>query len=353
MFRSGGLALMRRAVLQQRQQRPIITSLANRTFSSTSTSAPIITASNIVENSAPTPTAAAVDVITDVVMKTDPPASSLNLMYPSDTVIWIIQNIHEYTGLPWWAAIMLNTFIIRGALLPLIRQQQWAAFRMVQAQPDLQAVSELIKNDPRMTPDEKAARMRAVFTKHQVTPFSMFKVALVQFPIFISCFIGLKQMAETHPTLATGGLFWFTDLTAPDTTYILPAAMTVLNIGILRLGDGQPQHEQMKIVKNVFSGAMLLFFPFVMSFPTLFFMHWGTMSTLSLAQSLVMRNNAARSVLGLPPKSTHIPKPLWGGDDSPFPFPQPQQVPVPLAQAVAPSSSSMRPKSRSRRSRQS
>lgn len=289
------------------------------------------------------------DAVVAAATLADPPLSALNFMYPSDAVVGVIQSIHEYTGVPWWAAVMLNTFIIRGALLPLIRQQQWAAYRMVQAQPDIAKVSEQIKSDPRMTPDEKALRMRSVFQKHQITPFSMFKVALVQFPVFISCFVGLKQMAETHHTLATGGLFWFTDLTVPDTTYVLPAAMTVLNIGILRLGDGQPQHAQMKIVKNVFSGAMLLFFPFVMSFPTLFFMHWGTMSALSLTQSAVLRSDRARVALGLPPKLTHTPKPLWG-EDSALPFPKSLEPPTTLAQASA-AAAAAPPRSRARRNR--
>ncbi len=44
-----------------------------------------------------------------------------------------------------------------------------------------------------------------------------------QMPIFISVFVGLRQMANLPvETMATGGLFWFTDLTIPDPTWVLP-----------------------------------------------------------------------------------------------------------------------------------
>lgn len=42
-------------------------------------------------------------------------------------------------------------------------------------------------------------------------------------PLFISFFIGLRQMANCPvASMQHGGLFWFTDLTLPDQFFILP-----------------------------------------------------------------------------------------------------------------------------------
>lgn len=42
-------------------------------------------------------------------------------------------------------------------------------------------------------------------------------------PVFISFFVGLRQMANVPvESLREGGLFWFTDLTVPDQFFALP-----------------------------------------------------------------------------------------------------------------------------------
>lgn len=42
-------------------------------------------------------------------------------------------------------------------------------------------------------------------------------------PFFLSFFFGLRGMAELPvESLRTGGILWFSDLTIPDPTYILP-----------------------------------------------------------------------------------------------------------------------------------
>ena len=44
-----------------------------------------------------------------------------------------------------------------------------------------------------------------------------------QLPIFLSVFMGLRQMANLPvESMTSAGLFWFTDLTSPDPFYALP-----------------------------------------------------------------------------------------------------------------------------------
>jgi len=53
-------------------------------------------------------------------------------------------------------------------------------------------------------------------------------------PIFLSVFIGLRQMANLPvESMKTGGTAWFTDLTVPDPYYLLPlVTMTMLYASI-------------------------------------------------------------------------------------------------------------------------
>jgi membrane protein insertase Oxa1/YidC/SpoIIIJ len=49
---------------------------------------------------------------------------------------------------------------------------------------------------------------------------------LVQAPIFISFFFGIRKMAELPVgSMKAGGALWFTDLTIPDPLYILPVTL--------------------------------------------------------------------------------------------------------------------------------
>lgn len=57
-----------------------------------------------------------------------------------------------------------------------------------------------------------------------------------QAPVFISFFIALRKMAYLPvPSLQTGGLLWFPDLTAADPFYILPLAVTGTMVLILEV----------------------------------------------------------------------------------------------------------------------
>lgn len=50
-----------------------------------------------------------------------------------------------------------------------------------------------------------------------------FLLCFQKMPVFLSVFIGLRQMANLPvDSMKTGGLYWFTDLTLPDPFYALP-----------------------------------------------------------------------------------------------------------------------------------
>lgn len=47
-------------------------------------------------------------------------------------------------------------------------------------------------------------------------------------PIFVSFFMGLRQMANVPvESMRTGGLFWFQDLTVPDQFFAMPIITSI------------------------------------------------------------------------------------------------------------------------------
>ncbi|KAG7999437.1 Mitochondrial inner membrane protein OXA1L [Nibea albiflora] len=95
--------------------------------------------------------------------------------------------------------------------------------------------------------------------KHDVNPLRGFLVPVVQAPVFISFFVALRKMAYLPvPSLQTGGVLWFTDLTAADPFYILPLAVTGTMFFILELGaESGIDNPNLRAMKTV-SGSCLL-----------------------------------------------------------------------------------------------
>ena len=71
-------------------------------------------------------------------------------------------------------------------------------------------------------------KLQDLWKTHNCHPMKSLVMPLVQAPVFISFFIGLRRMTELPiPTMSDGGILWFTDLTSPDPYYILPALSTI------------------------------------------------------------------------------------------------------------------------------
>lgn len=70
-------------------------------------------------------------------------------------------------------------------------------------------------------------KVMQVFKDHNVSPLSAFW-GLAQIPVFVSCFFGIKKMAELPvPGFSTGGVAWISDLTLADPYCILPVLSSV------------------------------------------------------------------------------------------------------------------------------
>lgn len=61
---------------------------------------------------------------------------------------------------------------------------------------------------------------------------------LVQAPIFMSFFMGLRGMANVPvESMKEQGLFWFTDLTLPDQFYLLPIITSLTLLATIEVNE--------------------------------------------------------------------------------------------------------------------
>lgn len=164
------------------------------------------------------------------------------------------------TGLEWWLAICATTIGVRACLTPLTIWHMKNTVTMANLKPATDAINVRIQTSGLSIETAKAeqtAQLNALFKKHDTHPFYAFVMPIVQVmsevdyhylqirncpwkvrdcksdskpwrcfyyqaPLLISLFFGLKNLGDYFPAAATGGAYWFTDLTIPDESMALP-----------------------------------------------------------------------------------------------------------------------------------
>ena len=133
--------------------------------------------------------------------------------WPPDLALRLVDAVHSGSELPWWSAIAASALLCRTLLLPLALYGTRLGARMQELK---QPVAELQARHAGGAAGEAAAaaELQALYQAHGVSPMRMLALPLVQLPVFLSCFVGLKRLTEAFPAAHEGGAFWFTDLGA-------------------------------------------------------------------------------------------------------------------------------------------
>uniref|UniRef100_A0A8I3RRW5 OXA1L mitochondrial inner membrane protein n=2 Tax=Canis lupus familiaris TaxID=9615 RepID=A0A8I3RRW5_CANLF len=233
----------------------------------------------------------------------------------SYTPVGLIQNLLEFMhvnlGLPWWGAIAACTVLARCLVFPLIVKGQREAAKIHNHLPEIQKFSTRIR-EAKLAGDQAefykaSSEMTFYQKKHDVKLFRPLILPLTQAPIFISFFIALREMANLPvPSLQTGGLLWFQDLTLSDPTYILPLVVTATMWGVLELGaETGMQSSDLQWMRNLIRVMPLAVLPITIHFPTAVFMYWLSSNMFSLGQVACLRIPAVRTILKIPQRVVH------------------------------------------------
>lgn len=134
---------------------------------------------------------------------------------------------HSTFGLPWWASIVLTTFALRTLISPLIVRAHKNTLRMKELQPQLQefktSISIAKASGDSALFNSEVAKLMAFYRKEKIGAFKSLAGALVTAPIFMSFFLALRDMTAVGvPSMKTGGVLWFQDLSLPDPFVALP-----------------------------------------------------------------------------------------------------------------------------------
>lgn len=231
-------------------------------------------------------------------------------MWPPDLVLRAIEALHSTSDLPWWLAIGVSTALVRSALLPLTLSGSRQQARMQRLRTELAPLHARLQANGRTDAQATADQMDALYTRHGVSPYRMLLLPLLQLPIFMSFFVGLRRLADAFPDAHEGGAFWFIDLGARDETLWLPVASGLSALALVRLsvpgatmGMTLAEAQQAELMRKVLSGVALVSLPVACTMPVSVLVFWITNNVYSLCYSGLLTFPSTREALGLPPRA--------------------------------------------------
>nr|XP_017535861.2 cytochrome c oxidase assembly protein COX18, mitochondrial isoform X1 [Manis javanica] len=235
---------------------------------------------------------------------------------------------HTVTGLPWWGSILLTTVALRGAVtLPLAAYQHYILAKVENLQPEIKNMSRHLNQEVAIRADQlgwskKVARLTylknmrrlvsELYVRDNCHPFKATVLVWIQLPMWIFMSVALRNFSTgtTHSEagfsvqeqLATDGVLWFPDLTALDSTWILPVSVGVINlliVEIFALQKNGMSHFQTYITYFV-RAVCVLMIPIAATVPSSIVLYWLCSSFMGLSQNLLLCSPRFRQLCRIP-----------------------------------------------------
>jgi len=135
--------------------------------------------------------------------------------------------IHGWVRDYGWSIILL-TACVKGVLWPLQNKANASMRRMSALAPKMQELKEKHKDDPTRMNQE----VMKLYKEHGVNPVGGCLPMMIQIPIFFGLFSMLGQAAE----LRNATFLWVSDLSQPDTLFIIPGMGWIPILGLPGVG---------------------------------------------------------------------------------------------------------------------
>lgn len=164
---------------------------------------------------------------------------------PTATIEWLLEHVHIWMGIPWWASIVVTAVAVRTSLFPFFAQTSDVTARQ-------QALSEITTplnnkmRDARIAGDTDRmmmarAELQQIYKTAGINPLKAFAAPLAQGVMGYCTWKLLRATAALPvPGFETGGFAWVTDLTVADPFYILPVAFGALIHLVARVSSKLP-----------------------------------------------------------------------------------------------------------------
>lgn len=205
-------------------------------------------------------------------------------------VLLFFHNPEGPIGAPWWLAIAMLTIVVRSIMFPLTVRQ----VRSMRAMQDLKPEMDRVRSQYQGNPQKQREEMAKVYQDKGVNPLGGCLPILVQMPIFIGIFYVIRLFGGTpgdtaprYESFRDGGILWFQNLSAADTTYLLPIISAVTMLAATEITSKNVDPQQRWLMRLLPVG----FTVFLLSFPAGLFVYWITSNLVTLVQNYIIYNH--------------------------------------------------------------
>ncbi|KAM5272122.1 cytochrome c oxidase assembly protein COX18, mitochondrial [Ctenodactylus gundi] len=150
-----------------------------------------------------------------------------------------------------------------------------------------------------------------LYVRDNCHPFKATVLIWTQLPMWIFMSVALRNFStgatrsegvSIREQLATGGALWFPDLTALDSTWILPISVGVINLLIVEIFALQRiEMSRFQTYVTYFVRAVsVLMVPVAATVPSSLVLYWLCSSLMGLSQNLLLRSPGFRRLCRIP-----------------------------------------------------
>jgi YidC/Oxa1 family membrane protein insertase len=212
-----------------------------------------------------------------------------NVLQPLiDVANSIITFLHDDVGFVYGTAIVVLTFIVRAAILPLSLRQIRSMREMSAIQPLLKEIQEKYKDDRQRMQREQMQ----LFQEHGVNPLASCFPLLLQLPVFITLFYLLRSTEFQDEVRAAGDESWLfiNDITEKATgssliILLILYIVTSVIAGLIMTG-GRSASAQQRLITM---GLPIIFTPIMIGFPAGLLVYWIATNVWTMGQQAVVR----------------------------------------------------------------
>lgn len=206
-------------------------------------------------------------------------------------------------ALPYGLAIIVITVVIKLCFWPLTKASTRSMKRMQELQPQMKALQEKYKDDPR----KMNAKLMEFMRENKVSPLGGCLPMLLQIPVFF----GFYRMLQSAIELRGARFLWACDLSQPDTLFVLPGLNFPINplplvMGATMLWQARltpPSPGMDPVQQKMMKYMPLMFMVFLYNFSAGLTLYWTVQNLLTIAQmKLTKSKEPAAAAVGKGPE---------------------------------------------------
>jgi YidC/Oxa1 family membrane protein insertase len=253
-----------------------------------------------------------------------------NVLQPLiDACQWILEFWHDLIDEndnldgSWGIAIILMTFTVRIAILPLTFKGVKSMQRLQVLQPKIKEIQERYKDDRQRMNQE----VMAFYQREKVNPLGSCLPLILQIPFFISLFYLLRSNTFKGDIADNPGFLAIDNLSKTVSDPVLLGVLIVLYVGTQLAASAVTAISADPTQRRIMFALPFVFVIFIINFQAGLIVYWITTNVWTIGQQLLVRKlypkpepldprdavTEAKPARGKPPRAAPTPS---GGDNS-------------------------------------